>query len=57
MALWVKSDFSSGRDLRVRGREFEFPIGVCTEGTEPASDSLSASPPRARVSSLSLKNK
>ena len=50
MAQSVKSltlDFSSGHDLMVR--EFEPPVGLHTDGAEPACDSLSpslsASPP------------
>ena len=34
-------DFGSGRDLT--GREFKHRLGLCTDSTEPAGDSLSPS--------------
>ena len=48
--------FSSGHDLRVR--YFEPRVGLCTDGTEPAWDSLSPSlSAPSPTHTLALKNK
>ena len=51
------SDFGSGHDLTVH--EFEPPVGLCADSSEPASDSVSPSlsAPSLLVLSLSLKKK
>ena len=45
-------DFSAWHDLMVC--EFEPPVGLCADSTEPAWDSLSAPPPLVPFLSLSL---
>ena len=51
------SDFSPGHDFTVQG--FEPRIGLCTDSSKPASDSVSPSlsAPSPLMLSLSLKNK
>ena len=53
-SVGLVSNFSSGRDLTVH--EFEPHIGLCTDSTDPASDSLSPSHSAPALLMLSLKN-